>query len=125
MRGPSQTSPDPSEATVSRPKDSRVRASSIDLARQAGREARGKGLRTVELARGRAWIYRNGAVAEAGQTEAIARSIGEFASHGAVRGRGGSARVLDSVGHDGSTTRPLRGNPGELSLPGNRKGGGD
>ncbi len=58
-------------------------------------------------------------LAEAGQTEAIARIIGRFAAGGASRGVGEVARdALDSVERDGlDSLGNFRGHPGELSLP--------
>jgi predicted ABC-class ATPase len=101
------------------PRGRRVRASSIDLRRGRRETARGRGLHTIELGRERVDLSYLEQLAEAGQTEAIARVIGEFAAAGESRrvkevveeelssivGRG-----LDSLG-------TFRGHPGELSLP--------
>ena len=58
-------------------------------------------------------------LAEAGQTEAIARMIGAFASDGASRGVAEVVRTaLDAVSRDGlDSLGAYRGHPGELSLP--------
>ena len=109
----------PKSGAASRPRGRRVRASSIDLRRGRRETARGRGLYTIELGRERVDLSYLGQLAEAGQTEAIARSIGEFAAGNAsrevtevVNGALGSIREsgLDSLGN-------FRGHPGELSLP--------
>ncbi len=101
------------------PKGRRVRAASIDLRRGKRETARGKGPGTIELGRERVDLAYLEQLAEAGQTEAIARIIGEFASEGAslgvrkvVYGALDSVRSssLDSLGN-------FQGHPGELSLP--------
>ena len=77
------------------------------------------GLNAIELGRERVDLSYLEQLAEAGQTEAIARIIGEFAAGNAsrevqavVNGALSSVREngLDSLGN-------LRGHPGELSLP--------
>ncbi|MDQ3842165.1 MAG: ABC-ATPase domain-containing protein [Actinomycetota bacterium] len=109
----------PKSGAASRPRGRRVRASSIDLRRGRRETARGRGLYTIELGRERVDLSYLEQLAEAGQTEAIARSIGEFAAGNAsrevtevVNGALGSIREsgLDSLGN-------FRGHPGELSLP--------
>jgi predicted ABC-class ATPase len=109
----------PKYGAASRPRGRRVRASSIDLRRGRRETARGRGLYTIELGRERVDLSYLEQLAEAGQTEAIARSIGEFAAGNAsrevtevVNGALGSIREsgLDSLGN-------FRGHPGELSLP--------
>jgi predicted ABC-class ATPase len=109
----------PKSGAASRPRGRRVRASSIDLRRGRRETARGRGLYTIELGRERVDLSYLEQLAEAGQTEAIARSIGEFAAGIAsrevtevVNGALGSIREsgLDSLGN-------FRGHPGELSLP--------
>jgi predicted ABC-class ATPase len=109
----------PKSGAASRPRGRRVRASSIDLRRGRRETARGRGLDTIELGRERVDLSYLEQLAEAGQTEAIARSIGEFAAGNAsrevtevVNGALGSIREsgLDSLGN-------FRGHPGELSLP--------
>jgi predicted ABC-class ATPase len=96
-----------------------VKAASIDLRRGRRETARGKGLFTIELGRERVDLSYLEQLAESGQTETIARIIGEFATGGesrevtevvddalaSVRKKG-----LDSLGN-------FRGHPGELSLP--------
>ena len=109
----------PKSGAASRPRGRRVRASSIDLRRGRRETARGRGLHTIELGRERVDLSYLEQLAEAGQTEAIARSIGEFATGNAsrevtevVNGALGSIREsgLDSLGN-------FRGHPGALSLP--------
>jgi predicted ABC-class ATPase len=109
----------PKSGAASRPRGRRVRASSIDLRRGRRETARGRGLYTIELGRERVDLSYLEQLAEAGQTEAIARSIGEFAAGNAsrevtevVNGALGSIREsgLDSLEN-------FRRHPGELSLP--------
>jgi predicted ABC-class ATPase len=96
-----------------------VRASSIDLRRGRRESARGRGLHTIELGRERVDLSYLEQLAEAGQTEAVARVIGEFAAAGESR------RVREVVGEalDDISTHGLdalggfAGHPGELSLP--------
>jgi predicted ABC-class ATPase len=101
------------------PRGRRVRASSIDLRRGRRETARGRGLHTIELGRERVDLSYLEQLAEAGQTEALARIIGEFAAAGESRDVGEvvddalssvSERGLDSLGNS-------KGHPGELSLP--------
>jgi predicted ABC-class ATPase len=109
----------PKSGAASRPRGRRVRASSIDLRRGRRETARGRGPYTIELGREQVNLSNLEQLAEAGQTEAIARIIGEFAAGNAsrevqavVNGALGSVREngLDSLGN-------FRGHPGELSLP--------
>jgi predicted ABC-class ATPase len=109
----------PGAGVVRPPKGRRVGASSIDLRRGRRETARGKGLSAIELGRERVDLAYLEQLAEAGQTEAIARVIGEFAARNTSRGveeivREALAAVqrngLDSLGN-------IRGHPGELSLP--------
>jgi predicted ABC-class ATPase len=118
-RFPSKTPPGTSEATVSRPRDRRVRSASIDLRRGKRETARGRGLNTIELGRERVDLSYLEQLAEAGQTEAIARIIGEFASTDASREVGEVVQeALDSVENDSlDSLGNFRGHPGELSLP--------
>ena len=109
----------PGTGTVDRPRGRRVWASSIDLRRGKRETARGKGLSTIELGRERVDLSYLEQLAEAGQTEAIARVIGEFAARGA---RCGVEEVvygaLDQVAENGlDSLGSFRGHPGELSLP--------
>ena len=109
----------PKSGAASRPRGRRVRASSIDLRRGRRETARGRGPYTIELGREQVNLSNLEQLAEAGQTEAIARIIGEFAAGNAsrevqavVNGALGSVREngLGSLGN-------IRGHPGELSLP--------
>jgi predicted ABC-class ATPase len=101
------------------PKRRRVRASSIDLRRGRRETARGRGLHTMELGRERVDLSYLEQLAESGQTEAVARVVGEFAAAGESREvkelveealASISERGLDSLGN-------YKGHPGELSLP--------
>jgi predicted ABC-class ATPase len=101
------------------PRGRRVRASSIDLRRGRRETARGSGLHTIELGRERVDLSYLEQLAEAGQTEAVARIIGEFAAAGESRDVGeviGDA--LSSVSERGlGSLGNFKGHPGELSLP--------
>lgn len=101
------------------PKPRRAQPSSIDLRRGKRETARGRGVSTVELGRERVDLAYLEQLAEAGQTEAIARIIGEFASGtdaGEVSELVGSA--LESISRSGlDSLGGYRGHPGELSLP--------
>jgi len=101
------------------PKGRRVRAASIDLRRGKRETARGKGPSTIELGRERVDLSYLEQLAEAGQTEAIARVIGEFAAGDTSRSvREVVYGALDSVSNDGlDSLGNFRGHPGELSLP--------
>ncbi len=101
------------------PRGRRVRASSIDLRRGKRETARSKGSSTIELGRERVDLSYLEQLAEAGQTEAIARAIGEFASEGESQGvEEVVRRTLGSVERDGlDSLGNFRGHPGELSLP--------
>jgi predicted ABC-class ATPase len=101
------------------PKMRRVRATSIDLRRGRRETARGRGLHTIELGRERVDLSYLEQLAEAGQTETVARLIGEFATAGESRGvkeaveealASISENHLDSLGN-------FKGHPGELGLP--------
>ncbi|MDQ3603432.1 MAG: ABC-ATPase domain-containing protein [Actinomycetota bacterium] len=101
------------------PQERTIRASSVDLRRGKRQSARGRGLHTIELGRERVDLSYLEQLAEAGQTEAVARVIGEWAATGEVRGVGelvrealasASEKGLDSLGG-------FRGHPGEMSLP--------
>jgi predicted ABC-class ATPase len=107
------------DGEVGPPKGRRVRASSIDLRRGSRETARGRGLPTIELGRERVDLSYLEQLAEAGQTETIARVIGEFAAAGESRSvkevveealASVSEKGLDSLGN-------FKGHPGELSLP--------
>lgn len=104
---------------VSRPRGRLVRASSIDLRRGRRETARGKGLNTIELGRERVDLSYLEQLAEAGQTETIARAIGEFATK---RGSHPVTEIVDtaveSIRDNGlESLGNFKGHPGELSLP--------
>jgi predicted ABC-class ATPase len=101
------------------PKGRRVRASSIDLRRGRREIARGRGLRTIEFGRERVDLSYLEQLAEAGQTQAIARVIGEFAAAGESRRvKEVVEEALDSIAENGlDFLGNFRGHPGELSLP--------
>jgi len=101
------------------PRMRRVLASSIDLRRGKRETARGRGLHTIELGRERVDLSYLEQLAEAGQTETVARVIGRFAAADKSRNvkevveealASISKRGLDSLGN-------FKGHPGELSLP--------
>jgi predicted ABC-class ATPase len=101
------------------PKGRRVRASSIDLRRGRREIAHGRGLRTIEFGRERVDLSYLEQLAEAGQTQAIARVIGEFAAAGESRRvKEVVEEALDSIVENGlDFLGNFRGHPGELSLP--------
>jgi predicted ABC-class ATPase len=101
------------------PRRRRVRASSIDLRRGRREGARGRGLHTIELGRERVDLSYLEQLAEAGQTEAVARIIGEFAAAGESRAVGRVVEeALASVSKGGlEALGGFAGHPGELSLP--------
>jgi len=101
------------------PRGRRARASSIDLRRGRRETARGKGLHTIELGRERVDLSYLEQLAEAGQTEATARIIGEFAAAGESRSvKRVVEEALDSVSRGGlDSLGGFKGHPGELSLP--------
>jgi predicted ABC-class ATPase len=101
------------------PKKRRVRASSIDLRRGRRETARGRNLYTIELGRERVDLSYLEQLAEAGQTEAIARVIGEFAAADESRSVEEVAEeALASVSEHGlDSLGNFKGHPGELSLP--------
>jgi predicted ABC-class ATPase len=101
------------------PRGRRVRASSIDLRRGRRETARGKGPHTIELGRERVDLSYLEQLAEAGQTETIARLIGEFAAAGQGRSvKDVVEEALDSIAEKGlDSLGSYRRHPGELSLP--------
>ena len=107
------------EGEVRPPGSRRVRASSIDLRRGRRESARGRGLHTIELGRERVDLSYLEQLAEAGQTEAVARIIGEFAAAGESRAMGRVVEeALASVSKGGlDALGGFAGHPGELSLP--------
>jgi predicted ABC-class ATPase len=107
------------EKVMRPPMGRHVRASSIVLRRGRRERARARGLHTIELGRERVDLSYLEQLAEAGQTEAIARIIGRFAAAGESRSveevveealADISQSGLDSLGS-------IEGHPGELSLP--------
>jgi predicted ABC-class ATPase len=101
------------------PRGRRVRASSIDLRRGRRETARGRGPHTIELGRERVELSYLEQLAEAGQTETIARLIGEFAAAGQSRSvKDVVEEALDSIAEKGlDSLGSYRGrHPGELSL---------
>src|SRR5215217_1658404 len=104
---------------VRRPRGRAVDASSMDLRRGKRRSARGRGLHTIELGRERVDLSHLEQLAEAGQTEAAARIIGEWAASGKARGmRDLLLGELASVSENGLDSLGGRGgHPGEMSLP--------
>jgi predicted ABC-class ATPase len=107
------------EREVLPPRERTIDASSIDLRRGKRQTARGRGLRTIELGRERVDLSSLEQLAEAGQTEAVARIIREWAAAGEVRGVGELVReALASVSEKGlDSLGGHRGHPGEMSLP--------
>jgi predicted ABC-class ATPase len=101
------------------PRGRRVRASSIDLRRGRRETARGRGPHTIELGRERVELSYLEQLAEAGQTETIARLIGEFAAAGQSRSvKDVVEEALDSIAEKGlDSLGSYRRHPGELSLP--------
>jgi predicted ABC-class ATPase len=101
------------------PRERAIGASSIDLRRGKRQTARSRGLHTIELGRERVDLSYLEQLAEAGQTEAVARIIGEWAAAGEVRGVGELARsALASVSKKGlDSLGTYRGHPGEMSFP--------
>jgi len=107
------------ERAVRPPRERAIDASSIDLRRGKRQTARGRGLHTVELGRERVDLSYLEQLAEAGQTEAVASVIGEWAAAGEVHGVGELVReALASVSEKGlDSLGGYRGHPGEMSLP--------
>ncbi|MCA1688005.1 MAG: ABC-ATPase domain-containing protein [Actinobacteria bacterium] len=101
------------------PRMRRVRASSIDLRRGRRETARGRGLNTIELGRERVDLSYLEQLAEAGQTETIARVIGAFAAAGERRAvKEVVEESLVSVAENGlGSLGGFKGHPGEMSLP--------
>src|SRR5215218_2511398 len=93
--------------------------SPIDLRRGKRQTARGKGIHTIELGRERVDLSYLEQLAEAGQTEAVARVIREWATAGEVRDmRDLLTEALASVAQNGlDSLGGFRGHPGEMSLP--------
>ncbi len=106
-------------AEVQPPKSRTIRASSIDLRRGKKQTSRGKGLTTIELGREQVDLTYLEQLAESGQTEAIARIIGEFAGGKDSREvREVAESALASISENGlDSVSGFKGHPGELSLP--------
>ena len=101
------------------PRERAVDPSPIDLRRGKRRAARGRGLQAIELGRERVDLSYLEQLAEAGQTEAVARIIGEWVAAGEIRSvRDLLAEALDAVAENGlDSLGGFRGHPGEMSLP--------
>lgn len=104
---------------ASRPVPRRLHSSLIDLRRGKRETARGRGTHNIELGRERVDLAYLEQLVESGQTEAIARMIGEFASGGESRPLvevvGGALARIENDGLD--LLGNFRGHPGEMSLP--------
>ena len=107
------------QRAVRPPRERAIDTSSINLRRGKRQTARGRGLHTIELGRERVDLSYLEQLAEAGQTEAVARIIREWATAGEVRGVGELVReALASVSEKGlDSLGNYRGHPGEMSLP--------
>jgi predicted ABC-class ATPase len=107
------------EREVTPPRERAIDTSSIDLRRGKRQTARGRGLHTIELGSKRVDLSYLEQLAEAGQTEAVARIIREWAAAGEVRGVGELVRkALASISEKGlDSLGTYRGHPGEMSLP--------
>jgi predicted ABC-class ATPase len=107
------------QRAVRPPRERAIDSSSIDLRRGKRQIARGRGPHTIELGRERIDLSYLEQLAEAGQTEAVARIIREWATAGEVRGVGELVRgALVSVSEKGlDSLGNYRGHPGEMSLP--------
>jgi predicted ABC-class ATPase len=107
------------QRAVRPPRERAIDTSSINLRRGKRQTARGRGLHTIELGRERIDLSYLEQLAEAGQTEAVARIIREWATAGEVRGVGELVReALASVSEKGlDSLGNYRGHPGEMSLP--------
>jgi len=103
------------------PRAHHIHPSSIDLRRGKRETARGRGLHAIELGRERVDLSYLEQLAEAGQTETIARIIGAFAAGGEAESREVreiAASALSAIREDGlGSLGNFRGHPGELSLP--------
>ena len=101
------------------PRERVIDASSIDLRRGKRRTARSRGLHTIELGRERVNLSYLEQLAEGGQTEAVARIVGEFVAASEVREMRELVReALDSIFVKGlDSLGGFQGHPGEMSLP--------
>ena len=104
---------------VSAPRKRALDPSPISLQRGKRQTARGKGLHTIELGRDRVDLSYLEQLAEAGQTEAVARIVGEWVASGEVRDVGDLlTQALSSVGEHGlDSLGGFGGHPGQMSLP--------
>jgi predicted ABC-class ATPase len=104
---------------VSAPRERVLDPSPISLQRGKRQTARGKGLHTIELGRDRVDLSYLEQLAEAGQTEAVARIVGEWVASGEVRDVGDLlTQALSSVGEHGlDSLGGFGGHPGQMSLP--------
>jgi predicted ABC-class ATPase len=104
---------------VRSPRERSIDPSRINLRRGKRQTARGKGLHTIELGRDRVDLSYLEQLAEAGQTEAVARIVGEWVAAGEVRDvRDLLTEALARVAHDGlGSLGGFRGHPGEMGLP--------
>jgi predicted ABC-class ATPase len=93
--------------------------SPVDLQRGKRQTARGKGPHTIELGRERVDLSYLEQLAEAGQTEAVARIVGEWVASGEVHDvRDLLTEALTTVAQNGlDSLSGFRGHPGEMSLP--------
>ncbi|MDQ3862656.1 MAG: ABC-ATPase domain-containing protein [Actinomycetota bacterium] len=107
------------DRAVRPPRERTIDASSIDLRRGKRQSARSRGLYTIELGRERVDLSYLEQLAEAGQTEAMARIIGGWAAAGEVSGVGELVREdlasLSELGLDSLSI--FQGHPGQMSLP--------
>ncbi len=104
---------------VRSPRERVADPSPINLQRGKRQTARGKGLHTIELGRERVDLSYLEQLAEAGQTETVARIVGEWVAAGEVRDvRDLLTEALASVAENGlDSLGGFRGHPGEMSLP--------
>jgi len=107
------------DRSVRQPRERSIDASSIDLRRGKRQTTRGRGLHTIELGHERVDLSYLEQLAEAGQTEAMARIIGGWAAAGEVGEVGKLVREdlasLSELGLDSLSI--FQGHPGEMSLP--------
>jgi predicted ABC-class ATPase len=106
-------------AEISHPRERQLHPGSIDLSRGKKQTARGKGLSTVELGRERVDLTYLEQLAEGGQTEAIARIIGEFArSKDSASAREVAEEALARMEKGGlDRLGGFKGHPGQMSQP--------
>jgi hypothetical protein len=104
---------------VRSPRKRSLDPSSINLQRGKRLTARGKGLHTIELGRERVDLSYLEQLAEAGQTESVARMVGEWVIAGELRDvRDLLAEALATVAENGlDYLGGFSGHPGQMSLP--------